>query len=132
MPTSNKGKLNYIAVTGFILSIFSIIIWPLIPLSLIFSLVGYSNAKKCGNRGTSIASIGVAINIFLVLIAIPTLFVVLYSINTDTAYSTLEFVNLMTTIFTWVATFTFKIFSGLIGMITNGIKIFSSLLHLVF
>ena len=66
-----KKVFNWIALAGFVFSYFAIFLSPLlIPqiFSLVISIVGYNDAKKCNDRGKIFGLLGLVLSIILIFI----------------------------------------------------------------
>ena len=74
---SKDTTLNFIALSGFVVSILSVPFFFLCLgqlLGLILSIIGLSDAKKCGNKGRGFAVIGIILSSILIVLTPIVLF----------------------------------------------------------
>lgn len=82
--------MNFISVAGFIVSVLSVPLFFLCIgqiLGLILSIVGLSDAKKCGNRGKGFSVAGIVLSMLVIMIT-PVVFV--YAIRFGLRYSQID------------------------------------------
>ena len=76
-PATQPAKSNGMAITGFIISLVSMILCcgSLSLISLIFSIIGVTKAKDCGGNGKGLAIAGIIISVIgMIVLVIVSIF----------------------------------------------------------